>query len=865
MPTYVEIAVNIPSLSGVFHYHLPPELEGHARPGHLVTVPFGSQQAHGVVLGFVDTPEVPETKAVEALVDAAAVLTPHQINLARRLAMDTLAPLAACISLMLPAGLAQQADTLYTVTDSPRPALNATQQRILAELDKRGPLRGAQLDHALPKTNWRPAARALVKAGVLAAQPILPPPRVRAKYIRTAQLSAPPEFVLANMQGLGSTPATQARRQKMLEFLLREPGSVDVNWVYAESGGKLEDLRTLDEKGLVMLREEEAWRDPLAGLAYDPAAPPALTTDQVRAWEIVRAGIESARRGQKVKPFLLHGVTGSGKTEIYLRAVAETLRHGKQAIVLVPEIALTPQTVRRFLARFPGRVGLVHSGLSEGERYDTWRRARAGGLSVIIGPRSALFTPLPDIGLIVVDEEHDGSYFQDNPLPYYHARRAALTLAGLTGAVCLLGSATPDAVTFARAQKGDITLLELPARILAHRETVAAYGKTFGAPAARFQPAGDDAEMTDLPPVDVVDMRAELKGGNSSIFSRALHAALAEVLQNKQQAILFLNRRGAATYVFCRDCGHILKCPRCETTLTLHTEQGDAGRTAKSKPADRVENAGGVLPNQVAAGHLICHFCGYSRQMPETCPNCQSPRIRHYGIGTQRVEEEVQTLFPDARLLRWDHETTRQKGAHEVILSHFTNHRADILIGTQMLAKGLDLPRVTLVGAVLADVGLTLPDPFAAERAFQVLAQVAGRAGRSPLGGRVILQTFQPEHPVIQFAAGHDYAGFIASELDARRALGYPPFAELVRLETRDRNPAAAQQRAETLAAQVKGWLAQEKRRATEIVGPAPCFFARIGGETRWQILLRGPDPAGLLRGRDLPGWRIEVGPVSLL
>ncbi|MBI3158691.1 MAG: primosomal protein N' [Chloroflexi bacterium] len=850
MPTYVEVAVNIPSIAGVFHYHLPPELEGRVRAGHLVMAPFGSQTVYGVALGFVARPEVPETKPLLALVDDAVVLTSHQLGLAARLADTSLAPLAACVALMLPVGIAQQADTLYSQGEAPPASPSPLQNELLAELEKRGPLRGRQLERALPRRNWRAAAAALVRQGALAAAPMLPPPRVRAKFIRTAQLSAPPEFARANLQGLGGTTATQARRQKMLEFLLREPGPVDVAWVYAESGGKLDDLRALSEQGLVMLREQEAWRDPLAGLAYDPAVPPVLTPDQARAWEAIRAALAEARAGQIVRPILLHGVTGSGKTELYLRAVEETLQHGRQVIILVPEIALTPQTVRRFLARFPGRVGLVHSGLSEGERYDTWRRARAGGLAVIIGPRSALFTPLPELGLIVVDEEHDASYYQNTLQPYYHARQAAIDYARLAGAVCLLGSATPDAVTYHHARQGRITHLELPARILAHQDTVRAYRKRLGEAAARYQAAGDQATAAGLPPVSVVDMRAELKAGNTGIFSRALHAALADVFQKGQQAILFLNRRGAATYVFCRDCGQALKCPRCDNPLTLH------GGVAKREA---------LLPNQAAGGHLICHHCGYTRQPPKTCPNCASPRIRHYGMGTQRVEAEVQALFPDARTLRWDHETTRRKGAHEVILSHFINQRADVLIGTQMLAKGLDLPLVTLVGAVLADVGLTLPDPFAAERAFQVLTQVAGRAGRSPLGGQVVLQTFMPEHPVIQFAADHDFGGFMAQELESRRALGYPPFARLVRLETRAASPASAQRRAEDLAAQLRGWMAREERRATELIGPAPCFYARLGGEYRWQIVLRGPDPASLLAGRPLADWRIETQPQSLL
>jgi primosomal protein N' (replication factor Y) len=537
-----------------------------------------------------------------------------------------------------------------------------------------------------------------------------------------------------------------------------------------------------------------------------------------------------------VEPVLLHGVTGSGKTELYLRAVAESLLSGRQALVLVPEIALTPQTVRRFVSRFPGRVGLVHSKLSPGERYDTWRRAHQGKLDVIIGPRSALFSPLPNLGLVVVDESHDGSYYQDSSRPYYHARTAALALAEIRGAVCILGSATPDLTSLQQARQGIFTYLSLPARIMAHKDTAAAYDKQYPGQ-NRFQAADEQAAMAELPPVQVVDMREELKAGSRSIFSLPLQHALADVLNKKQQAILFLNRLGSATYVFCRSCGQSLTCPNCDTNLTYHS-----GRA-----------------------QLLCHHCGYERNSPKACPNCGSEQIRHYGMGTERVEQEVLRLFPQARTLRWDRETTRQKGAHELILSHFTNQRADVLIGTQMLAKGLDLPLVTLVGVVLADVGLTLPDYRAGERVFQVLAQVAGRAGRSPLGGRVILQTFNPEHYIIQAAAGHDYAGFTERELEYREQLGYPPFARLVRLEFRHRDNQHAEAEAQRVAGLLREMIEKQGRRATNLIGPVPCFYTRRGGEYRWQIILRGPDPAGMLSAKKLDGWRVETNPQALL
>jgi len=443
--------------------------------------------------------------------------------------------------------------------------------------------------------------------------------------------------------------------------------------------------------------------------------------------------------------------------------------------------------------------------------------------------------PLPALGLIVVDESHDNSYYQSEP-PFYHAREAAVLYARLAGALCLMGSATPAVTSTYRAQQKEWRYLRLPARILAHRQNVQIQAKKLGTP-LRYRHLEKEAESLELPPVTVVDMRSELKAGNRSIFSRALQAGLSQVFAQRQQAILFLNRRGTATYVFCRDCGHTLKCPHCDLPLTYHTPQR----------------------------HLTCHHCGYARKMPRTCSQCGSERIRHYGTGTERVEAEVRALFPQARTLRWDAETTRKKGAHQAILAHFSAHNADVLIGTQMLAKGLDLPLVTLVGVVLADVGLNMPDYGAAERTFQVLTQVAGRAGRSPLGGRVILQTFQPGHYVIRAAAGHDYKAFYRQELAYRRQLGYPPFAQIVRLEYRHRDGERAEATARRMGTQVKRWLAEGGFAATEVLGPVPCFFARLAGVYRWQLILRGPNPVAALRGQNLTGWRVEINPPSLL
>jgi primosomal protein N' (replication factor Y) len=844
MPIYVEIAVSVPQVQGVFDYHLPPELEDRVEAGHLVTIPFGKQTVQGVVLQRKPAPAVAETRPVLELVDPAAVLTFHQIELAKSISDQTLSPLFASIELMLPPGLVQHADSLFSLRDEiPNrnlPEITSAQERVLKLLQKRGKLRGSQIDHALPHTNWRLAARTLIKHGLIASESHLAPPKVRPKFIRTAQLACSIDLAQQAMPTLGRA-GSQAltRRQRILSYLIREAAPVDVTWLYADSGGSLRDLYALAERELIQLSESEVWRDPLDQITPQPPSSIELTKDQEQIWEQVENSLSTAGAGKSVAPLLIHGVTGSGKTEIYLNAVEKTIQAGCQAIILVPEISLTPQTLRRFLNRFPGITGLVHSRLSTGERYDTWRRARLGSLSVIIGARSALFTPFPNLGLVVVDECHDDSYYQRENLPYYNAVQAAITYARLAGGVCLLGSATPNITTTFLASQGRIHSLSLPNRILAHRQSIDALLSQGKVGTSKYHLLEGEAETIELPHVDLVDMRQELRAGNRSIFSSLLREKLAQILKHNQQAILFLNRRGTGTYVFCRNCGYTAKCPNCDLPLTYHIEK--------------------------AQNVLVCHHCRYQRKMPRTCPQCGSTQIRQYGMGTERVEAELLKLFSNVRALRWDFDTTRQKGSHEIILGHFAAHRADILIGTQMIAKGLDLPLVTLVGVVLADVGLNLPDYRANERTFQILTQVAGRAGRSPLGGQVILQTFQPEHYVIQAAAQQNYQSFYQRELDYRRRLGYPPYSRLVRLEYQHQNNRSAEQAALQLARDIRIWMGECDDHITEIIGPAPCFFQRLAGWYRWQIVLRGPDPARLLRGRYIKDWKIEINPPNLL
>lgn len=832
---YVEVAVNLPPVRGTFDYHLPPELRGSVLPGHLVTAPFGRRKVQGVVVRTLQQPSVPETRPIDGLLDPEPVMSPEQIELARWISDYYLTPLIESLTLMIPPGLSQQADSLYQLQNPEAQGDSELQSQIISLLKRRGDLRGRQLGRALSRRNWQPAADALVRKEIVSRTSVLDDPGVRPKTVRTVRLAVTPDRARAQYDQLGR-PGAQAikRRQAIMETLISEARPLEVTWLYAEHNAKSYDLDLLEDRGLISLGETEIVRDPIEAIEFVAAEAPTLTPDQKSVWSKIEHALQSDDRSE-MPGFLLHGVTGSGKTEMYLRAVERTLDRGQSALILVPEIALTPQTIRRFLARFPDQVGLSHSQLSDGERYDTWRRCRSGEIKVMVGPRSALFMPLASIGLIVLDESHDESYKEQARAPRYHARDVARHYARQLGAVCILGSATPDITSYHDAKSGRLTLLTLPQRILGHRKRLSKQAERLGLK-TRYRSAGGDAEYIELPPVRTIDMRQELKAGNRSIFSRALQSALKETVEMGQQAILFLNRRGATTYVFCRDCGWVARCPRCETPLAHHEDQDQ----------------------------LLCHHCGYSTARIKTCPECGGARVKHFGAGTQRVQSEIEALIPAVRTLRWDWDATRTKGAHSVILNHFAAHRADVLVGTQMLAKGLDLPLVTLVGVVSADTGLNLPDYRAPERTFQVLTQVAGRAGRGLLGGRVILQTYQPEHYAIAAASRHDYQAFSAQELRYRSELGYPPFKRLVRLVYRDVNSRRAEGEAGRMAGLI-GNRIKEGERSVDIIGPAPCFFSRIRGHYRWQILLRGDKPADVIPTELARGWGVDVDPVSLL
>ena len=823
-----------------FHYHLPPELEGTVGPGHLVWVPFGPQKLQGVVLRMSDYSPVP-TKAVLRLARPEPVLTPMQIRLAEWIAAQYVAPLAEAIKLFLPPGLLARADgtsavhakrelriTLLLHGDEALQRLAVLARatyasKILAWLI----LQAETSAGAATSVTWKEIKQAVgvSQRGPLAALATAALVTVDGDVACLAVDTEQARAALRSMEGLD-------KYLPVLAALETAGAGLWKSELYEQAPCDLNLLRDLQRVGIIDLQEQARSRDPLAGRSYTATRAPLLTSEQQAVWQQVLAAFVGSPAERR--PFLLHGVTGSGKTEIYLHAIAETLRRGQQAIVLVPEIALTPQTVARFAGRFPGHVTVIHSELTPGERYDVWRAIRAGQYDIVVGPRSALFAPMERLGLIVIDEEHESTYKQDAEQwgsfkVFYDARRVARQYAQMTGSLLIMGSATPSLDVYYATQNGEFHLLEMPRRVLGHR--------------------GDNQGETlyaELPPVEIVDMRQELRAGNRSIFSRSLAGELLATLDAEEQAILFLNRRGTHTFVMCRDCGHVEECPRCETPLTLHEAPQQLGRPQK----------------------LVCHRCNHQQPVPTICPVCKSKRIKFFGAGTERIEEAVQEIAPHARVLRWDADTTTRKGSHEAILQRFASQEANVLIGTQMIAKGLDLPLVTLVGVIAADVGLFLPDFRSGERTFQLLTQVAGRAGRSEHGGRVVIQSYRPEHHAIQAAAQHDYAAFYAREMAFRREHLYPPVRRLARLVFWEKNEQKAKRESERMAAilRTRGAQMEPEPGLFDVMGPAPAFFERFRGSYRWQILLSAPDPAGFMRGIDIPfGWRVDVDPVAIL
>jgi primosomal protein N' (replication factor Y) len=804
---YAEVAVNSPvAQRRTFSYSIPPFIS--LSVGQAVWVPFGPRVLQGVVCRLSEHPEVEETRDIVGVIGDHPLLTPIQIELARWISEYYLAPLFDAVALMLPPGFERKLITFYQLSSrfsSSSPSdLTPEKKQLLDLLEREGTVAQGVVEKVLGRKKAKRMLDELLGQGLVMKSQELEKVRVRAKLVTHVRLAVEAEVAKMGAERL----ASRAPKQAALLRLLADRAKPVPAW---ETGATPAAVKALRDKGLISTSDVQVWRDPLLDRTFAPCTPPILTAAQEAALVQIRAALRPPKNGGRTA-FLLHGVTGSGKTEVYMQALAEAVALGQRGIAMVPEISLTPQTIGRFAARFPGRVAVLHSRMSLGEQFDEWQRIREGAFDVVIGPRSALFAPQPDLGLIIIDEEHEWTYKQEEQSPRYHARQVALKLAELSGAVIVLGSATPDLESYHRAEAGKYRLLELPQRITVRGESP-------------------------LPEVELVDMREELKAGNRSIFSRSLNRAIGETQAAGEQTILFLNRRGTSTFVQCRNCGFVMRCHRCDLALTYHAKEET----------------------------LSCHQCGYKKAIPEVCPVCWSRRIRYLGLGTERVEDEVRRAFPMARTLRWDRDVTRGKNSHEKILSAFLAHEADILIGTQMIAKGLDLPLVTLVGIISADTILHLPDIRASERTFQLLSQVAGRAGRGALPGRVVAQTYTPDNYAIAAGANHDYACFYRQEIDLRRQHGHPPFGRLVSLVHTHANAEACQSGAEKVFRRLVEKKSGEGADA-ELIGPAPMFFARIRGRYRWQIVLRGSDPARLLADLPLPqGWVVNVDPMTLL
>jgi primosomal protein N' (replication factor Y) (superfamily II helicase) len=831
--TYAEVAVN----SGAPHrapftYSVPEGMTLEAGDG--VFVPFGRRSLQGVVLSTTEVAPAFEVKEVDARLGDRPVVSRERIELARWIADYYLAPLFDSVALMLPPGFERRPltffESLIDADEMARIPLPPRQRTVIEHLAGQGRVEAGQIDKEVRQPGVAAALSQLTLRGLVRRSYGLDRPRVRAKTVRTVRLVVHADQVEAVAAGHESR--RQTRLARALRLLADAGSELPASELRLRAGVTLSDLRPLAEAGLIEVIDAPVERDPLLGRDYGQREGPPLTPQQAEAYGIVDAALEQGRG----RSFLLHGVTGSGKTEIYLRALERAVLLGRRGIVLVPEIALTPQTVRRFAERFPGQVAVLHSGLSQGEMFDQWHGIRDGRYAVVIGSRSALFAPQPNLGLIVIDEEHEWTYKQQEQAPRYHAREAAEKLSELANAVLILGSATPDVVSYQRALWGRHTLLELKERV---RPVVDERGETVSIKSS-----------PDMPPVEVIDLRDELRAGNRSIFSRSLQYSLFETLAKGRQAILFLNRRGTAGFVQCRDCGYVPQCSACAIALSFHRYlgSGEAGRE-----------------------RLLCHQCNRGRSMYARCPICGGDRLRPMGLGVERVEEEVREVFPEARTLRWDRDVTRGRHAHEEILSRFVKGDADVLIGTQMVAKGLDLPAVILVGVISADIGLHVPDFRSAERTFQLLTQVSGRSGRAlPVGGgpppgRVVVQTYTPDNYAVVAAAGHDYAEFFAAEIEFRRKEAYPPFVRLARLVYSDANAERGERAATRMASQLRDEARRLGLPGVDAMGPAPPHVPKWHGRFRWQIIVRAQDPVELLADVQLPqGWALDIDPASL-
>lgn len=787
-----KVIVDVPSrqTDRPFDYSVPPGMEGWIETGSRVGVPFGGRVLQGFVVGLADTADIDpkRLKPVSELLDPIPPLLTDLVELAKWMSDKYCCSWTTALQAMIPAALKGKAERYVSAADADEPS--GLPSDVSEWLSSQGGT--VKLEALLVRyPEHARAVKQALRSGTLIEEASIRD-RLTIKKVLTVFPAADENAVRKAMEEM---PARASKQREMLAYLLDHNGPMPMQALIAQTGGSASAVRSLEGKGLLDIRESEQQRDPYAGREFERTLPLPLMDGQRQVYERIAAAV----RAGEPETMLLHGVTGSGKTEVYLQSIQFCLESGKQAIVLVPEISLTPQMVERFKGRFGDAVAVMHSRLSNGERYDEWRKIRSRKVQVAIGARSAIFAPFESIGLIIIDEEHESSYKQEES-PKYHARDVAVRRAKQHGAAVVLGSATPSIESFAAASR------PAPA------------GANGRGPA--LLPMPDRVGGRPLPPVSVIDMREELREGNRSMFSRKLYEGLADRLEKGEQSVLLLNRRGYSTFVMCRSCGYTAACPHCDISLTYHQKT-------------RI---------------MRCHYCGHAEPAPAKCPSCESEHIRYFGTGTQRVEEELAKLFPGIRVIRMDVDTTSEKNAHEKLLKQFGDRKADVLLGTQMVAKGLDFPYVTLVGVIAADTSLNLPDFRAAERTFQLLTQVAGRAGRHHLPGEVVIQTYAPEHYAITTAQHHDYSAFIAEELRHRGALGYPPYCRLVLVTMSHEQLPLLSAVSEQFAARLRE-LAVERRilaplgsglaKALDVLGPVASPISRMKDRYRFQCVIK--------------------------
>ena len=794
------IIVDVPSrqTDRPFDYEVPFDMQSWIEVGSRVGVPFGSRVLQGFVISLsTDTDyDRSKLKSVSQLLDPVPPLLPDLIDLSEWLSHKYCCSRIASLQVMLPSALKGKEEKYIGLSEFFDQAEHSDKPWLQYIAAEGGVVTFDKLLSAYPDAHKH--IKAALQQNILSVRASVKD-RIGIKKILTVLL--PDQLDIANEQ-LPVLMKKARKQYEVLTYMIEHPEPIPMQQLVAALHTSSSVVHSLVDKGLLLLEEREQGRDPYKDRQFAASSALPLTSSQHSVYErIVTSMI--AETGQTM---LLYGVTGSGKTEVYLQSIAQCLQIGKQAIVLVPEIALTPQMVERFKSRFGEAVAVMHSRLSEGERFDEWRKIRNEQAQVVVGARSAIFAPFQSIGLIIIDEEHESSYKQEDS-PKYHARDVAVKRARQHGAVVVLGSATPSLETYVAANRvpadgSEAPILRLPERV-----------------------SGQE-----MPKVEIVDMREELQRGNRSMFSGALYDALKERLERQEQTVLLLNRRGYSTFVMCRSCGHTATCPHCDISLTYHQKTRS----------------------------LRCHYCGHTEASPKQCPSCESEHIRFFGTGTQKVEEELAKLFPGIRVIRMDVDTTTEKHSHEKLLKAFGDRQADVLLGTQMVAKGLDFPYVTLVGVIAADTTLNLPDFRAGERTFQLLTQVAGRAGRHHLSGEVVIQTYNPDHYAITAAQYHNYEQFIEEELSLRAIMAYPPYCRLILITmSHEQLPLLSDvsQRFVTELRELAEYegilvpLRSRMMRALEILGPVASPLARIKDRYRYQCVIkyRGSIDAGSL------------------